>query len=198
MKVHLIRHAQSTANALHEWTGWRDAGLSDTGRREQLDLCARFKYPKADIYFTSPLKRCVESFRLIYRREPDLLCNMLKECALGILEGKKYTNLNDDPQYVAWLATPDLPIEGGESFSEFTGRVCAGFALLTAELRARGVESAAGVMHGNVMRALLHRFADEKIQHGEWQIPNGGVYTLKFDEKGFCTGWETTPAFLFC
>ena len=197
MKIHLIRHAQSLANAEHVWTGQRDIPLSPLGISEQEKLCGLYKYPEAEIYFSSPLSRCTRSLEIIYGRPADILAPMLSECALGILEGRPYTNLDDDPQYTEWLANPERPVEGGESFAGFTRRVCSGFDALIKELLARGVKSAAGTMHGNVMRAVLHRFADEKIPHDKWPIPNGGVYTLTLDTNGAVTSIKTEPEFLF-
>lgn len=52
-------------------------------------------------------------------------------------------------------------------------------------------------MHGNVMRALLHRFADRNIPHSEWRIPNGGMYVLDFKADGSAALWSTAPDFLF-
>ncbi|MCD7953837.1 MAG: histidine phosphatase family protein [Synergistaceae bacterium] len=197
MRIYLIRHAQSLANAENVWTGQRDIPLSPQGVAEQREICARFSYPRAEFYFSSPLKRCTQSLELIYGRAADYLPAALSECSLGILEGRPYTNLDDDPNYTAWLAAPDRPIERGESFNGFTERVCAGFAALLSRCRAAGVSTAAGMMHGNVMRAVLHRFADKNIPHGEWRIPNGGMYILEFNAEGELISWSTAPGFLF-
>ena len=188
MRIYLIRHAQSLANAENVWTGQRDIPLSLQGAAEQRAICARFSYPRAEFYFSSPLKRCTQSLELIYGRAADYLPAALSECSLGILEGRPYTNLDDDPNYTAWLAAPNRPIERGESFNGFTERVCAGFAALLSRCRAAGVSTAAGTMHGNVMRAVLH---------GEWRIPNGGMYILEFDADDELVSWSAAPGFLF-
>ena len=197
LTVYLIRHARSLANASHCWTGQRDIPLSDEGRAEQRNLCGSFAYPEADVYFSSPLSRCTQSFDIIYGPRPCMTLPSLMECSLGVLEGQKYTNLDDDPAYAAWLARPDVPLERGESFNGFTERVCSGFAELLVRLQRGGRASAAGVMHGNVMRAILHRFADPAVPHGAWKIPNGGMYALSFDDSLKCSKWSTAPSFLF-
>ena len=197
LSIFLIRHAKSLSNASNVWTGQRDVPLSPEGEREQRRLCGRFCYPRAELYFSSPLARCTQSFEIIYGRQALRLLPSLCECSLGVLEGEPYTNLDDDPKYCAWLAAPELPLSGGESFNDFTRRACSGFEELLAEVLAAGIQSAAGVMHGNVMRALLHRFADESIAHGAWQIPNGGMYELSFDAAGRCRKWRAAPGFLF-
>ena len=197
MKIYLIRHGQSVANKNNEWTGQRDLPLSPEGIEEQKRLCALFTYPRAELGFSSPLRRCSDSYRLIYGRAPELLLPELMECSLGVLEGRCYTDLTNDPNYLAWLASPELPLPQGESFRGFTERVCRGFSQLLSRGRGRGITSAAGTMHGNVMRAILHHFAAPEIPHGEWKIPNGGLYKLELDDKGLCRSWSTEPEFLF-
>ena len=107
MKIYLIRHALSIANSLKIWTGQMDVDLSAAGIAEQRALSKRFQYPSADIYVSSPLLRCTHSLKLLYGRDADILMPEFMECSLGILEGKSYTNLNDDDNYLAWLREPD-------------------------------------------------------------------------------------------
>ena len=43
----------------------------------------------------------------------------------------------------------------------------------------------------------LHRFADPSVSHGDWKIPNGGVYVLECGADGRASSCETLPEFLF-
>lgn len=197
MKIYLIRHAKSLANERHVWTGLRDIPLSPRGIAEQHELCARFAYPHAEIYFSSPLSRCTESLEIIYGRQADMIFEDFTECALGILEGKPYMSLDDDPNYLAWISSPEIPVEGGESFRAFTDRACRGFEKLIAYCRARHAASAAGIMHGDVIRAILCRFVDSSIPHDRWLIPNGGMYALDIDAQCKVAAWQCAPDFIF-
>lgn len=198
MKVYLIRHALSVSNDLRRWTGQNDVDLSERGVREQREICARFEYPAADLYFSSPLLRCTHSLHLIYGRGADYLLPEFLECSLGLLEGKPYTNLDDDPNYLAWITEPDKAVPRGESFNDFKKRCANGFLRLLEIAKANGAESVVSMMHGNVMRAVLHRFADAAVPHDAWRIPNGGAYCLEADaDKRAVTGWSCAPKFLF-
>lgn len=197
MKIYLIRHAQSLSNEANIWTGQLDIPLSPQGAEEQRKLCGRFAYPEAEIYFSSPLLRCTQSLEIIYGRSPDHILPEFSECSLGILEGKQYTNLDNDPNYISWTTSPGKQIEGGESFNSFTERVCDGFEKLLSSLKSNEISSAAGMMHGNVMRAILHRFADPGIPHWHWRIPNGGMYILDFITERKLSSWSTAPGFIF-
>lgn len=198
MRIYMIRHAQSTANSLKVWTGQTNAGLSEEGAAALRSICGRFEYPRCEIYFSSPLLRCTESMKIIYGRAADYELTELAECDMGELAGMPYTSLDDDPNYFAWIGRPEeTPPWKGESFGAFRRRAERGFARMLGICRERGAESAASVMHGDVMRAVLHRFADEKVAHGDWKIPNGGAYMLEFGDGETALRCETLPDFLF-
>ena len=198
MKIYLIRHALSIANSLKIWTGQMDVDLSAAGIAEQRALSKRFQYPSADIYVSSPLLRCTHSLKLLYGRDADILMPECMECSLGILEGKSYTNLNDDDNYLAWLREPDQAPPRGESFNSFRRRVESGFIKLLDIINSRQMNSAAVVLHGNVMRAVLHAFADPGIAHSDWKIPNGGLYNIDVDSADMhVTSWRQLPEDIF-
>ena len=194
----MIRHAQSTANSMKVWTGQTNAGLSEEGAAALRGICSRFEYPRCGLYFSSPLLRCTESMKIIYGRDADCELAELAECDMGELAGTPYTSLDDDPNYLEWIASPEeTPPWKGESFGAFRRRAEAGVLKMLGICRARGAESAAAVMHGDVMRAVLHRFADARVAHDEWKIPNGGAYMLEFGSGERALRFETLPDFLF-
>lgn len=198
MKVFLLRHARSAANERRVWTGQTDIALSKSGIAEQLSVCARYAYPRGDLYFSSPLSRCFTSLELVYGRPADYLLPEFMECALGSLEGTQYTSLDDDVNYIDWINEPALRLNGGESFNEFTSRVCRGFLKVIAISEAAGTRSAAAVLHGNVMRAILHSFVDSSVPHQLWQIPNCGGYLFEYGGNSpLSLSYERVPGFLF-
>lgn len=179
------------------WTGRTNAALSPRGAAELREICGRFAYPKCDLYFSSPLLRCTESLKIIYGRAADCELPELAECDMGELAGQPYTSLDDDPNYLAWIASPDeTPPWRGESFGAFRRRAELGFVRMCEICESRGAESAAAVMHGDVMRAILCRFADSAVAHDEWKIPNCGLYALELD-NGCVRNVRRAPEFLF-
>ena len=180
------------------WTGQTNAGLSEAGAAALRAVCARFDYPRCDLYFSSPLRRCTESMEIIYGHAADYELSELAECDMGELAGAPYTSLDDDPNYLAWIGSPEqMPPWRGESFGDFRRRAEEGFLKILEICRGRGAESAAAVMHGDVMRAVLHRFADAAVPHDAWKIPNGGAYMLESGGDGRVARFETLPDFLF-
>jgi len=198
MIFYLIRHAKSISNAANEWTGQIDAALSLEGIKKQKELAVKFAYPKGDLYFSSPLSRSIDTLKIIYGHAPDVILPELSECSLGILEGKRYDNLDTDVEYLSWMNEPDVPVQGGESFNEFKKRSEESFEIMLRLATEKKYKSVVAVTHGNVMRAMLHRFADSSRKHNEWLIPNGGVYMLNVEEGADKANfYEKMPSFLF-
>lgn len=196
MKIYLIRHAQSVTNECMIWTGQTDAKLSESGVKEIERVVALFKYPEAELYCSSPMLRCTHTLELIYGRKADILLPNLTECSLGALEGTPYVNLTDDPIYQKWISKPDIPAPGGESFNTFRKRCEGGLQKALGILKERGAASAIIMTHGNVIRAVLCRFADRDVPPGDWKIPNIGGYELDIKASRI-TSWRTFPDFLF-
>lgn len=198
MRFFLLRHTESVTNELRVWTGQMDTGLSERGAALLAELCSRCDYPTGELYFSSPLKRCLDSLRIVYGREADYSLPEFGECALGELEGRGYTNLDDDPDYIAWIKEPETPVRGGESFNAFTRRARSGFLRMARICEERGVSSAVAVLHGNVMRAILCGFVEPARPHRLWEIPNCGGYLFDYAPGARPPlPYETIPGFLF-
>lgn len=194
----MLRHARSTANELAVWSGQTDPELSERGVRELLELRSLGEYPRCGLYFSSPLARCTATLEMVYERKADHFLPEFRECGLGALEGEKYTSLDDDVNYLSWINEPNARHRGGESFSQFTARVRSGFTRMAEICAAARVQSAAAVLHGNVMRAILHGFVDPSRPHHSWEIPNCGGYLFDF-EKALRPplAYQTLPSSLF-
>lgn len=198
MRLLLLRHARSVTNERRVWTGQSDTELSPEGIAEQLEVCSRYDYPQCDLYFSSPLRRCAASLEIIYGQKADRFLPELMECSLGSLEGKIYSSLDNDENYLAWIRQPELCSHGGESFNVFTARARAGFLKMVEICHASSASSTCAVMHGNVMRAILSGFVDPSVPHFTWEIPNGGGYLFDF-EKALPEPrvYKKIPEFLF-
>lgn len=198
MKFFLLRHAESEANERCVWTGQMDPGLSGRGVALQADICSRYRYPAGELYFSSPLRRCLDSLRIVYDRYADYTLPEFLECSLGELEGREYTNLDDDERYIAWVTGRTTRPGGGESFDEFTARVRAGFLRMAAICEERGASNVVAVLHGNVMRAILSGFIEPSRPHPLWEIPNCGGYLFDYvADLPAPLPYEKIPGFLF-
>ena len=64
--IHLIRHGITIANTNGIYAGITDYPLSKEGIYYLNELKGKYQYPKAEILYTSPLKRCTETCEILY------------------------------------------------------------------------------------------------------------------------------------
>ena len=123
-KIHLIRHGRTAESADGLYLGRTDLPLSAAGKQGLLDKAAQFVYPPAQIVYTSPLQRCVQTAALLYPERMTISLDALNECDFGAFTGKSFAQLKELPVYQKWVeggfvaAPPD-----GESGMELLSRV---------------------------------------------------------------------------
>ena len=106
----------------------------------------------------------------------------LRECDFGRFENKNWKEMTGDAEYQAWVdSNATLPFPGGEDPQEFRDRACQGFLEGLKLCAEDGTESAAFVVHGGIIMAVLERFADRKKAFYEWHVGNGEGYEAEAD-----------------
>ena len=103
MKIVLIRHGMTEGNVSRRYIGITDENLCPKGQQILNENIKSRKYPMADIVFSSTMKRCVQTAKIIYPEKDILKEELLKECDFGIFEGKNYMELLDEPLYQQWI-----------------------------------------------------------------------------------------------
>lgn len=182
MLIYLIRHGMTAGNRGHRYVGVTDEELTADAVRDLRN--ARGRYPLPDCVFASPMKRCVQTAELLFPGRQPELCGDLRECAFGAFEYRNYLELQGDSRYQAWIDSGGtIAFPGGESREEFSDRCCAAFALCCERALARGDSSAAFVVHGGTIMAILERFASPQRDYFDWQVPNAGGYLCELGEE---------------
>lgn len=170
MRWVLIRHGQTQGNLERRYIGARtDEPLCAQGIAS---LEGRV-YPQVHRVFASPLKRCIETARLIYPQiEPEVIEDF-RECDFGAFENKSYAELSGRSDYQAWIDSGgEMPFPGGESRADFAARCAAAFEGLNAQ------EDTALVVHGGTIMAIMERYAVPKGRYYDFQVGNGEGYVL--------------------
>ncbi len=172
MKVILIRHGKTKGNSLGKLIGVTDEGLCAEGAEE----IKKRTYPTADTVFVSPLKRCVETARLIYGDTPFSIAEDMREMNFGIFENKSHEELKNDPCYIKWLETNcESSIPQGETKQEFTNRCVLAFK--SAVEKAKG--DTAFVVHGGTVMAVLSAMTGQAFH--SFLLKNGQGYVCEYD-----------------
>lgn len=181
MKIYLIRHGKTYGNTQRRYIGVTDEPLCDEGYEQLM----HYTYPKVDILFVSPLKRCRMTAEIVYPGQKQILCEDLREMNFGAFEGKNYEELKDEPEYIQWLESGGLlPFPQGESKAEFTKRCQKAFEECLEQIP-KGAQQAAFVVHGGTIMAIMEKYGTPVGEYYKWQINNGEwiALSLKLSEK---------------
>lgn len=184
----LIRHGETQANRERRYLGKTDEALSKEGIQALLSHKAKGRYPEVGCLFSSPMKRCVETAKILYPKLSPTLIPEWEEMDFGQFEYKNYEELKGDVQYQAWLQSGGtLKFPEGESRESFTVRCGAGLVNMCRVLQGMagqgtGMPLNAGlILHGGTIMALLSSFGGK--EYFSCQVPNGRGYLCRM-------GWQ--------
>ncbi len=180
MTLTLIRHGATPGNAEKRYIGKTDEALSDAGIREVQQLKAAGHYPATpELVFSSPLKRCVETAKILYPTAAVTVIDTLREMDFGEFEGRNYAELNGNPRYQAWIDSGGIiAFPGGEDRAAFIDRCVRGLKELYAAAAGR---DAVAVVHGGTIMALLSAVAGG--EYWSYQTGNGQGWTMQVSES---------------
>lgn len=185
----LIRHGATKANQEQRYLGKTDEALTEEGKQELKEYMKRKFYPDIDCLFTSPMKRCVQTAKILYPKLQAVQMKEWKEMDFGEFEGKNYKELKGDNRYQAWIDSNGiLPFPEGESREKFIARCVRGFQKMAEEVKQRKekeeYKTIGVIVHGGTIMALLSKYGGG--DYFDYQVSNGKGYvcTMKnFDEN---------------
>ena len=178
----LVRHGESEANVRHILSGWLDVNLTDKGRRELEILRNTVKYPASEIYFSSPLKRCIETSHILFPDTEPIIRDDFREINFRSMEGWILSSKEEiDAYFESWIE--DEPYIDEETISDVMERGSEAILRTVRECRDKGLHSATIVMHSGIMRSsVVALFNLDKSAFLEMSVPNGLGYILEFDD----------------
>lgn len=155
MRIVLVRHAQSAANAAGIWQGQAESSLSDSGYEQVRLLAKRLAGAAFDVVVSSDLERARETAAaagLPVEVDPDW-----RELDLGGWEGRSFEEVAlAHPDLLQAIRRGEAVAFGGtgETIAEFEQRVLSAFGALAERA---GDGSVLVVTHGGVIDALAGR-----------------------------------------
>ena len=177
--IHLVRHGMTSANLSGEYAGMLDVPLCDEGIEQLKQLREKYDYGKPDIIFSSPLTRCKQTVKLLYGEDAQINeVYDLHEVSVGDYEGKKATDLVNDPNYMAWVRGEVAP-PNGESNQDFAKRVCTAFVRVVRDILKSGKTNAVICAHGGVIMTLLGVYGIPRQDSINWMANNGRGFTIR-------------------
>lgn len=197
--IHFIRHGAIDETLSGKYIGTTDVPLSDKGKMDLKKLDYEYRYPGTQVLFTSPLKRCTETCRILYPEQNPLSIANLSECNFGEWEGKTAEELKNDPDFEKWLAGDNsVKPPRGESNADFTRRICRMFESIVEGLMKTGTTESVIVTHGGVIMTLLAVYGLPQAKPFEWTMDNGFGYSLRvtpmlWQRDKVCEVFQTIP-----
>lgn len=187
-KIYLIRHGATAGNLEGRYVGATDEPILDSSR----DELKNYSLSKPDIILASPLKRCVETAKVLFPEGKIEAVDGFRECAFGQFEYMNYAELNGDPDYQRYIDSGgNTAFPGGEDRKSFQDRCVKAFAdamhqILPAEDKEKnndidGNKLLALVVHGGTIMALMDAFAIPHRDYFEWHAGNGEGYEAWLD-----------------
>lgn len=197
--IHFIRHGAIDETLSGKYIGTTDVPLSDKGRLDLKKLDYEYRYPGTQVVFTSPLKRCTQTCKILYPELNPLSITALSECNFGEWEGKTAEELKSDPDFEKWLAGDNsVKPPRGESNADFTRRICRMFESIVEGLMKTGTTESVIVTHGGVIMTLLAVYGLPQAKPFEWTMDNGFGYSLRvtpmlWQRDKVCEVFQTIP-----
>lgn len=190
-KLILVRHGESEWNEKGLWTGLRDIGLTEKGRREARLVGEKLKGFSIDYAYTSVLiraKQTLDEIKGVLGIDvPTTENKALNERDYGIYTGKNKWEIKKEvgeEQFQKIRRGWDVPIKNGESLKDVYDRAVPYF---QSEILPKLKEEKNVVIsaHGNSLRALvkyLENLSDNAVENLE--IATGEVYLYNVDGNG--------------
>lgn len=191
LEISLIRHGQSTANALGIWQGRLDYPLSDRGRLQARLTGKSFATEAPDAIYSSPLARADETARLIasesgYGGDVVNLPGLLERRG-GLLEGttseeraERYPELME--KFASLGADERWALVGAEVEEEVLSRFRQ--AIETIKDRHQNEGRVVIVSHGGSMRAFLRDLFGPDVFPDGQRAGNTSITRFKFETDG--------------
>ena len=177
-RLYLIRHGVTQGNLEGKYIGSTDLPLCEQGREELKKLKETEEYPFAQIVYTSPLKRCIETADILYPNTMTIPVDHLREYDFGEFENRSMKELKQDENFARWMegAMMQAP-RGGEDKQSFDARISLGLGEILKDMMARSVTDAAVITHGGVIMGLLSMYGLPKRNPLAWTLESGRGYT---------------------
>jgi broad specificity phosphatase PhoE len=198
MKLYFVRHGESVANRLKEFSNrGRKHPLTETGRQQALQLAQNLRDVHAARIFSSPLLRAVQTSEILsaaFRVDYEIT-DALREYDCGVLEGRSDSASWEiyDEVLRAWLCHNqwERRIEGGESFLDIKARFVPFIEHLTREY-GHSDSDIILVGHGGLYRCMLPVIfvnIDFSFTLAN-SIPNTSYVVAETRSEGlFCLSW---------
>lgn len=192
MEFIFIRHGATFGNLMKRFIGITDEELCEEGIDGLYggSLISDDRVVDITTVYTSPLKRCTKTAEILFPGAQQIICDEIRECDFGILEGKNHEELLSDERYIRFIENEradEFPC--GERIADFLLRCAQGFRDIVEDATRRGLDKIVVVAHGGTAMGILDTYLIEDEKKGDpyykWSPENGHGYhaSLSYDDN---------------
>ncbi|MFV0496802.1 MAG: histidine phosphatase family protein [Candidatus Fimivivens sp.] len=182
LTILLVRHSITAGNLAGQYIGRTDQPLCKEGI--VLAQAVSHSMPTVPRVYCSPMRRCRQTAALLYPAHTPREVADLREADFGICEGHTYAQLANNPDYRDWIASSGaLPPPGGEEIEHFSKRCVTAFFGILDELSSENIMSAACVIHGGSIMAIMAALASPKRKFYDWRVANCCGFIVNADPQ---------------
>ncbi len=178
--IYLFRHGLTKGNLNAQYIGHTDLPLTTDSISMLKSIKAHRHYPKADAVFSSPLKRCCDSAKIMFPENNILVIDDFIEYNFGEFEGMSAEDLKDNEDFKNWMqggVYASAPF--GESNADFAKRVCCAFEKVVDGCVKTGTDNIVIVGHAGVLMTILSCYGLPEAPMAHWQMDAGYGYKLR-------------------
>ncbi|MBE6721130.1 histidine phosphatase family protein [Caproicibacterium amylolyticum] len=179
--IHLIRHGLTDGNLEGRYIGSTDISLCEQGKELLKEQKKQHPYPAAQVCYSSPMHRCLQTAKILYPELTPQVITDFRETDFGEWENKTAAQLaKEDPDFAAWMeGGKQVTPPGGENGGWFMQRTCAAFEHMVDGMLRQDIHSAAAILHGGSMMAILAAYGLPRAQFYDWMTQPGCGYSLR-------------------
>ncbi|WP_315080318.1 histidine phosphatase family protein [uncultured Clostridium sp.] len=159
----LTRHGETEWNIAGRLQGSKDSPLTERGLNQAKSLRDRLKNEKIDIIYASPIKRALDTAKIISEpnNTPIVTCDELKEIRFGEYEGKYIKDLPQmgEHNFLEEMFSGNHEVKGtdGETLLDVKNRT---FKKLESILEKENNKNILIVTHGMTLKVIMSYFTE--------------------------------------
>lgn len=181
MKMYMIRHGESMANAEHLHAGWSQTPLSPKGEKEARRLAALLKGYTFSKVYSSDLLRAKQTKAIALPNAEATVTPLLREISVGELAGKRADECLQQyrERYLTDKTARDFRFYGGENREMHVARVKE----FMDTVALQDSEEIAVFCHEGTIRCALQYAGDEDASTRP--LKNCGVYLFEYENSAW-------------
>lgn len=182
MKLYLIRHGESEANAKRVHAGWQQVHLTERGIEQARKIGEYLDGIEFDKVYSSDLVRAMETAESALPEREYQTDERLREVNVGIVVGKgrEECALEYGEPYVNARKYRDYRAFGGECENDLIARATS----FISDPALREYECVAAFTHEGIIRATLESVLGTEIKEGTVAFPNCIISVFEIDSDG--------------